>query len=50
MPVTPFHLGPGLAAKAVLGRHMSLTVFGLGQVAMDLEPGLRMLRGAFGGT
>jgi hypothetical protein len=47
MPVTPFHLGPGLAAKAVLGRHMSLTVFGLSQVAMDVEPVVRILRGDF---
>jgi hypothetical protein len=47
MPVTPFHLGPGLSAKAVLGRHMSLTVFGLSQVAMDVEPALRILRGDF---
>jgi hypothetical protein len=31
--------------KAVLGRHFSLTVFGFAQVAMDVEPLVRMLRG-----
>lgn len=45
MPVTPFHMGPGLAAKAVLGRHLSLVVFGFSQVAIDLEPMVHLLRG-----
>lgn len=45
MPFTPFHMGPGLAIKAVGGRHVSLTVFGFSQVAMDIEPLVRILRG-----
>lgn len=45
MPVTPFHMGPGLAAKAVLGRHLSLMVFGFSQVAIDLEPMVHLVRG-----
>lgn len=45
MPVTPFHLGPGIAAKAVLGRHVSLMVFALSQVVMDLEPVAHTIRG-----
>lgn len=45
MPFTPFHLGPGIAVKAVLGRRFSLTVFGFSQVAMDVEPLARMIRG-----
>jgi hypothetical protein len=45
MPFTPFHMGPGLAIKAMLGRHFSLTVFGITQVAIDIEPLLRMLHG-----
>lgn len=45
MPVTPFHLGPGIAAKAVLGRHVSLMVFAFSQVAMDVEPAAHMIRG-----
>lgn len=45
MPVTPFHMGPGLAAKAVLGRHLSLMVFGFSQVAIDLEPLAHLVRG-----
>ena len=38
MPFTPIHLGPGLAFKAVGGRHFSFMVFGGSQVLMDLEP------------
>lgn len=45
MPVTPFHMGPGLAAKAVLGRHLSLMIFGFSQVAIDLEPMAHLIRG-----
>jgi len=37
MPFTPFHLGPGLLAKAVLPRRLSLTAFAVTQVAIDLE-------------
>lgn len=45
MPFTPFHLGPGLASKAMLGSGFSLTLFGLAQVAMDIEPLIRLVRG-----
>ena len=45
MPFTPFHMGPGIAVKAVLGRRFSLMVFGFSQVAMDVEPLVRMIRG-----
>jgi hypothetical protein len=45
MPFTPFHMGPGLAVKAVGGRRFSLMVFGFAQVAIDLEPLVRLLRG-----
>jgi hypothetical protein len=45
MPFTPFHMGPGAAVKAVAGRYFSLTVFGFAQVAMDIEPLLRIVRG-----
>lgn len=46
MPFTPFHLGPGLAIKAVAGRHFSFLTFGLAQVAMDIEPLVGLVRGA----
>jgi hypothetical protein len=46
MPFTPFHMGAGLVAKAGLDKHMSLISFGIAQVAMDIEPGVGMLRGA----
>lgn len=44
MPITPFHMGPGLLAKVVGGRHLSLMVFGFSQVAIDLEVAVRMVR------
>ena len=37
MPFTPFHMGPGLAVKAVCGRYFSLVVFGFSQVAIDIN-------------
>jgi len=43
MPFTPFHMGVGMAAKAVAPRLISLQVFGVGQVLMDIEPGVRMV-------
>lgn len=45
MPFTPFHMGPGLAVKAVAGRRFSLMVFGFSQIAIDIEPLVRMIRG-----
>lgn len=38
MPITPFHLGPGAALKAVLGRRMSFLTFALANGLIDLEP------------
>lgn len=37
MPVTPLHLGPGVLLKALAGPHLSLTLFAITQVTMDLE-------------
>lgn len=37
MPITPLHLGPGILIKSLAGRRMSLTVFALSQVTMDVE-------------
>jgi hypothetical protein len=36
MPLPPYHLGPGLAFKAIGGRHFSLISFTLSQVLVDL--------------
>jgi hypothetical protein len=44
MPITPFHMGPGILAKAAGGRHLSLMVFGFSQVAIDLEVAVHMVR------
>lgn len=46
LPFTPFHLGAALIAKPALDQRLSLTAFALAQVAMDVEPGVRMLTGA----
>jgi hypothetical protein len=46
MPFTPFHMGPALALKAVSGPYFSVLVFGIAQVAMDIEPLIGMVRDA----
>lgn len=38
-------MGPGLLFKGAADRHFSLMVFGFSQVLIDIEPGVRMLRG-----
>ena len=38
-------MGPGLALKALAGRRFSLMVFGFSQVAIDIEPLVRIIRG-----
>ena len=47
MPITPLHVGPGLLIKLVGGRHLSLTMFVLTQITMDLEVLMRLMLGAF---
>lgn len=37
MPVTPLHLGPGVALKSVASRHVSFTIFVFTQILIDLE-------------
>lgn len=44
MPFTPLHMGPAAVLKAVVGARFSLTVFGLSQVLIDLEPLIRIYR------
>ena len=46
MPITPFHMGPALVLKAAARERFSLVVFGLSQVAIDVEPGLGLVRGS----
>jgi len=45
MPFTPFHMGAALLLKPVLRARFSVLVFGVSQVAIDIEPLVRMLRG-----
>ena len=45
MPFTPFHMGPGIAVKALLQGSFSLMVFGWAQIVMDIQPLLVMISG-----
>jgi hypothetical protein len=45
MPLTPIHLGPGIAIKSALGNRFSFMVFGGAQVLMDIEPLIGIIRG-----
>lgn len=45
MPFTPLHMGPALVIKAAGGRRFSVLVFGIAQVAMDIEPLLGIING-----
>lgn len=44
MPFTPLHMGPGMVVKAAMPRHFSIVVFGLTQIALDLEVAWHMSR------
>ena len=46
MPFTPFHMGVALIVKPGFNRHFSVMTFGVAQIAMDIEPGVRMLTGS----
>lgn len=46
MPFTPFHMGPGIAIKALLRGSFSLMVFGWAQIVMDIQPLLVMIGGS----
>ena len=47
MPITLLHDGPGVLIKSAGGKYVSLTVFAMAQVTMDLEV---MARFALGST
>ena len=44
MPFTPLHMGPGMLVKAAMPRHFSIVVFGLTQIALDLEVAWHLAR------
>ena len=44
MPLTPFHLGPGLLLKGIIPRQFSWIAFGLAQVIVDTEVLFFMIR------
>lgn len=45
MPITPFHMGPGLLIKSVLQGYFSLIIFAWAQILMDIQPLLVILTG-----
>ena len=45
MPFTPYHMGPGVAIKAVLQSYFSLMIFAWTQIVMDIQPLIVMLTG-----
>ena len=45
MPVTPFHLGPGVLAKAVAPRAVSFVAFTVANVAIDVESVVNLFLG-----
>ena len=45
MPVTPFHIGPGLIIKAVLQGSFSLMIFGWSQIIIDIQPLIVLMTG-----
>jgi len=45
VPVTPFHLGPGMLLKSLAHDRFSFLTFGISQVIMDLQPLFAMLTG-----
>lgn len=47
MPVTPYHVGPGVLLKAVAPRAVSLTAFIGANVAIDVESVVNLLTGRF---
>ncbi|MEM0963937.1 MAG: hypothetical protein AAGK21_15525 [Bacteroidota bacterium] len=47
MPVTPFHLGPGLLAKGLAPTSVSLTAFTLANVVIDAESIVNLVAGRF---
>ncbi len=44
MPITPFHMGPALAVKAVAPKYFSFLIFGITQVVIDAEVVVHLLR------
>ncbi len=45
MPITPFHLGPGLLIKTAVPKGFSLSAFASVQVAIDIEVIVNVARG-----
>jgi len=45
MPFTPFHMGPGILIKSLLGGSFSLMIFGWSQIIIDLQPLYVLIQG-----
>lgn len=48
MPITPFHLGPGVFQKALAPRATNLLLYGVASLAIDAEPIIKGVAGLFG--
>lgn len=48
MPLTPFHLGPGLFFGMLSFRFLDLTAFLLGSIVLDVEPFFALITGNLG--
>jgi len=46
MPFTPFHMSAAMLIKPTAGTRFSIIAFGLAQILIDIEPGIRMLIGS----
>lgn len=47
MPVTPYHFGPALVAKALLNNRFCLTSFAVSQIVIDLESFYHLIHGNY---
>lgn len=47
MPITPFHVGPGLLIKAAAPGHFSLSAFAAVHVVIDTEVIVNIARGHY---
>lgn len=46
MPFTPFHMGAAMLVKPGAGASFSVIAFGLAQIVIDIEPGIKLARGS----
>ena len=45
MPITPYHIGPGILVKALVPARFSFSAFAATEIVVDLEPAYHALQG-----